>query len=194
MRDNDGATPVHFAASRGHLETLRWLLKHGGQILLDKHGKSPLNDAAENEHMQCLALLIAHASDPRHQSEPGVSAVLPPTSPAAARTVRWCTCRTPMANVRTASHRRTDSDGCSCQSTGSEESCSLTDDYPSDTTTSSTRSSLQAPGGRGAPHTVLSGWNFYSSHHPPTRGPHGHRHHSPDRPCKMNATNSHHHR
>ncbi|XP_054719548.1 uncharacterized protein LOC129229296 [Uloborus diversus] len=170
LRDNDGATPVHFAASRGHLETLRWLLKHGARILLDKHGKSPLNDAAENEHMQCLALLIAHASDPRHQSEPGVSAVLPPTGPAANRTARRCTCRTtPLAGMRPA-HRRTDSDGCSCQSTGSEESCSLTDDYPSDTTTSSTRSnSLQAGGGGGrgaAPHTVLSGWNFYSSHHP----------------------------
>ncbi|XP_054723154.1 uncharacterized protein LOC129233119 [Uloborus diversus] len=118
----------------------------------------------------CLALLIAHASDPRHQSEPGVSAVLPPTGPAANRTARRCTCRTtPLAGMRPA-HRRTDSDGCSCQSTGSEESCSLTDDYPSDTTTSSTRSnSLQAGGGGGrgaAPHTVLSGWNFYSSHHP----------------------------
>ncbi|XP_035206761.1 putative uncharacterized protein DDB_G0277255 isoform X4 [Stegodyphus dumicola] len=191
LRDNDGATPVHFAASRGHLETLRWLLKHGGRILLDKHGKSPLNDAAENEHMQCLALLIAHASDPRHQSEPGVSAVLPPTGPAAARTVRRCTCRTPMSNMRQSqTHRRTDSDGCSCQSTGSEESCSLTDDYPSDTTTSSTRSSLQGPGGRGAPHTVLSGWNFYSSHHP-ARAPHtnGHRHHSQERVCKANNPN-----
>ncbi|XP_042905557.1 espin isoform X3 [Parasteatoda tepidariorum] len=188
LRDNDGATPVHFAASRGHLETLRWLLKHGGRILLDKHGKSPLNDAAENEHMQCLAVLIAHASDPRHQSEPGVSAVLPPTGPAATRTVRRCTCRTPMSNLRP-SHRRTDSDGCSCQSTGSEESCSLTDDYPSDTTTSSTRSSIQGPG-RGAPHTVLSGWNFYSSHHQ-SRSQHsnGHRHHSQERHCKANNPN-----
>ncbi|PRD27312.1 UNVERIFIED_CONTAM: hypothetical protein NCL1_35693 [Trichonephila clavipes] len=139
----------------------------------------------------CLALLIAHASDPRHQSEPGVSAVLPPTGPAAARTVRRCTCRTPMSNMRPSqSHRRTDSDGCSCQSTGSEESCSLTDDYPSDTTTSSTRSSIPGPGGRGAPHTVLSGWNFYSSHHQ-SRTPHknGHRHHSQERLCKANNPN-----
>lgn len=212
LRDNDGATPVHFAASRGHLETLRWLLKHGGRILLDKHGKSPLNDAAENEHMQCLALLIAHASDPRHQSETGISAVLPPTGPAANRTVRRCTCRTPMSNMRPtqAQHRRTDSDGCSCQSTGSEESCSLTDDYPSDTTTSSTRSSHHGGPGRGAPHTVLSGWNFYSSHHPlrrerhvssPTRhgmngggGSAGHRHHSQERNCKLSQQQQHHRR
>ncbi|KAG8200715.1 hypothetical protein JTE90_022325 [Oedothorax gibbosus] len=194
LRDNDGATPVHFAASRGHLETLRWLLKHGGRILLDKHGKSPLNDAAENEHMQCLALLIAHASDPRHQSEPGVSAVLPPTGSTATRTVRRCTCRTPMSNMRQPTHRRTDSDGCSCQSTGSEESCSLTDDYPSDTTTSSTRSSLppaNGGGGRGAPHTVLSGWNFYSSHHQ-SRTPHKHR--SQERPAAGKVANGHHRR
>lgn len=52
MRDNDGATSVHFAASRGHIETLRWLLKHGGRITMDKFGKSPLNDAAENEHLE----------------------------------------------------------------------------------------------------------------------------------------------
>lgn len=43
---------MHFAASRGHLETLRWLLKHGAKITMDKFGKSPLNDAAENEHME----------------------------------------------------------------------------------------------------------------------------------------------
>ncbi|GFY69193.1 uncharacterized protein TNIN_100331 [Trichonephila inaurata madagascariensis] len=126
--------------------------------------------------------------DPRHQSEPGFR-VRPPGQ--GARTVRRCTCRTPMSNMRPSqSHRRTDSDGCSCQSTGSEESCSLTDDYPSDTTTSSTRSSIPGPGGRGAPHTVLSGWNFYSSHHQ-SRTPHknGHRHHSQERLCKANNPN-----
>lgn len=86
-KDNDHATPIHFAASRGHLETLKWLLKHGARITMDKFGKSPLNDAAENEHMevsdpnqsvkqqliyglsQCLALLVSHASNGRYNGE-----------------------------------------------------------------------------------------------------------------------------
>ena len=59
MKDNDGATPVHFAASRGHVDTLKWLIKHGGRISIDKFGKSPLNDAAENEHMEvCVCLFF----------------------------------------------------------------------------------------------------------------------------------------
>ena len=51
LLDGDGATALHFAASRGHLTSVRWLLKHGSELLLDKYGKSPINDAAENEHM-----------------------------------------------------------------------------------------------------------------------------------------------
>ena len=50
--DNHLANPLHFAASKGHSETLEWLLNHGANITLDKFGKSPLNDAAENNHFE----------------------------------------------------------------------------------------------------------------------------------------------
>ena len=52
LRDSDGATAVHFAASRGHIETLTYLLEHGAYLTFDKYGKSPLNDAAENEQVE----------------------------------------------------------------------------------------------------------------------------------------------
>lgn len=65
LRDGDGATPLHFAASRGHLDTVRWLLKHGARLSLDKFGKSPINDAAENQQVEvsknasdCLIIIL----------------------------------------------------------------------------------------------------------------------------------------
>jgi ankyrin repeat protein len=56
LLDGDGATPLHFAASRGHVETVRWLLRHGARLVLDKFGKSPVNDAAENQQMEVCTL------------------------------------------------------------------------------------------------------------------------------------------
>lgn len=54
LRDGDGATPLHFAASRGHLTCVRWLLSHGAKLSLDKYGKSPINDAAENQQVEVM--------------------------------------------------------------------------------------------------------------------------------------------
>lgn len=56
LRDGDGATPLHFAASRGHLSCVRWLLNHGAKLSLDKYGKSPINDAAENQQVEVFCL------------------------------------------------------------------------------------------------------------------------------------------
>ena len=78
IRDGDEATPLHFAASRGHTETVthlisnedsdesnsswtfsfwmvsqvKWLLRRGAKITHDKYGKTPMNDAAENEQLE----------------------------------------------------------------------------------------------------------------------------------------------
>lgn len=51
-RDDDGATAMHFAASRGHAKVLSWLLLHGGEITADGWGGTPLHDAAENGELE----------------------------------------------------------------------------------------------------------------------------------------------
>lgn len=55
LKDGDGATALHFAASRGHVDTVRWLLRHGANLIVDKYGKSPINDAAENHQMEVIS-------------------------------------------------------------------------------------------------------------------------------------------
>lgn len=73
LRDGDGATPLHFAASRGHLTAVRWLLSNGAQLSLDKYGKSPINDAAENQQVDCLNVLVQHGSITEQNSSSGSS-------------------------------------------------------------------------------------------------------------------------
>lgn len=51
-RDAEGATAMHFAASRGHAKVLSWLLLHGGEITADSWGGTPLHDAAENGELE----------------------------------------------------------------------------------------------------------------------------------------------
>lgn len=51
-RDGDGATAMHFAASRGHAKVLSWLLLHGGEIVTDSWEGTPLHDAAENGELE----------------------------------------------------------------------------------------------------------------------------------------------
>lgn len=59
-RDGDGATAMHFAASRGHAKVLSWLLLHGGEIVTDNWEGTPLHDAAENGELEvCVCLKCA---------------------------------------------------------------------------------------------------------------------------------------
>lgn len=58
-QDDDGATAMHFAASRGHAKVLSWLLLHGGEITTDHWGGTPLHDAAENGELEVSGLCPA---------------------------------------------------------------------------------------------------------------------------------------
>ena len=51
--DGDGATPLHFAASKGHASVVRWLLFQGASPNeKDNFGKTPIDDARENRHRE----------------------------------------------------------------------------------------------------------------------------------------------
>lgn len=52
MRDNEGATVLHFAARGGHTPILDRLLLMGAPIMRDSWGGTPLHDAAENGHLE----------------------------------------------------------------------------------------------------------------------------------------------
>lgn len=56
-RDADEATPLHFAASKGHVDVVTWLLDNGAKIVADKFGKTPLDDALDNGQHEVGPLL-----------------------------------------------------------------------------------------------------------------------------------------
>lgn len=51
-QDRDGATALHFAASRGHYCILERLLRMGSKVIKDYWGGTPLHDAAENGELE----------------------------------------------------------------------------------------------------------------------------------------------
>lgn len=70
-RDNDGRTPLHWAAYKGFADPIRLLLCLGARPLLaDKEGCTPLHWAAIKGHSEACTLLVqgggAEVGDPRH--------------------------------------------------------------------------------------------------------------------------------
>ena len=51
-KDFDGATPLHLAASNGHVDVITWLLDNEALMLTDALGGTPLHDAAEHGQLQ----------------------------------------------------------------------------------------------------------------------------------------------
>uniref|UniRef100_A0A3Q4HMB6 Espin like a n=1 Tax=Neolamprologus brichardi TaxID=32507 RepID=A0A3Q4HMB6_NEOBR len=73
-QDIDGATALHFAASRGHYCILEKLLHMGSKVMKDYWGGTPLHDAAENGELECCKILLAHQANPSDQDIDGFTA------------------------------------------------------------------------------------------------------------------------
>ena len=50
--DFHGLSALHHASIGGQVRAVRWLLRHGAEIALDKRGRSPIQVAADNDHLE----------------------------------------------------------------------------------------------------------------------------------------------
>lgn len=57
-QDREGATALHFAASRGHYCILETLLHMGSKVIKDYWGGTPLHDAAENGELEARLIVF----------------------------------------------------------------------------------------------------------------------------------------
>jgi ankyrin repeat protein len=61
-QNEDGKTPLHFAAEQGHTSCVEILLKYGVDVLLPNYlGQLALHTAIQNGHSQCVDLLIRNS-------------------------------------------------------------------------------------------------------------------------------------
>lgn len=69
-------TPLHHAATHGHLPMVRLLLDAGANIdALDIHGSSALHCALDNDKVDVAEYLIARGANPHTQDEFGISVI-----------------------------------------------------------------------------------------------------------------------
>jgi ankyrin repeat protein len=71
---NDGGTPLHLAAEKGHLETVKLLLEHAkDKNPADNIGSTPLHWAAQKGHLETVKFLLEHAKDKNPANKHGMT-------------------------------------------------------------------------------------------------------------------------
>lgn len=71
-KDNDGRSPLHWAASHGHKNVVELLLaKKAGVNATDKNGATPLLAAATGCHKDVVELLLTHKAEVNARTKKG---------------------------------------------------------------------------------------------------------------------------
>jgi len=66
-RDQNGWSPLHWAAFKGRIKSVKVLLEHGAEVdTVDDAGYTPLHCAAEAGHLQLALFFIAHGASQSH--------------------------------------------------------------------------------------------------------------------------------
>ena len=74
--ENNGYTPLIWASSRGHTETVRLLLEAGADVNLTANdGQTALMRAADYGHAEVVELLLKSGADVNAQNENGITAM-----------------------------------------------------------------------------------------------------------------------
>jgi ankyrin repeat protein len=85
-RDSSGATPLHYAASSGHVDLVRRLIARGAEVdAANEGGVTPLGNAAINDHADVLESLLAEGARPTEDVLNAVFAMAERTEPALRR-------------------------------------------------------------------------------------------------------------
>jgi len=72
VKDNDGWTYLHFAASKGRLEIVEPLIEHGAVLNVKNNvGETPLHLAAQNGYLELVKVLLAQKFDPNVKNNVG---------------------------------------------------------------------------------------------------------------------------
>ncbi|KAJ6559966.1 ankyrin repeat-containing domain protein, partial [Mycena capillaripes] len=70
--ENEGWTPLHFAATNGHTQIVRFLVERHANVNLPEKGElTPVHIAARDGHADIVRLLVDHRADVNSRENEG---------------------------------------------------------------------------------------------------------------------------